>query len=425
MIELNNKKKLVLAISIYCSLVLSIIVIGQFDKISDFFNSIFTVISPIVIGFAMAYLLNPILKFFEKKVFKSIKNKKILRTVGIICTYLALASFILIICMLVIPQVTKSLTDLSSQFDSYKNTLLAQVDLLLQKLKDMDFIPEDVDASVVIKYVSNSFSSGSTIIKNILSYLTNNIQSILIIPKNILLGFFISLYALSTKERLGAQAKKLLRAVLSDEMYSNAYNRIRFTHSTFGGYFTGVVIDAIFVGVVTFIALLIFNVPYASLISVIVAITNVIPIFGPFLGSIPSALIIFISNPEKVIPFIILILIIQQIDGNIVAPKILGNSTGMSSLAVIIAITIMGSCFNFIGMIIGVPVFALIIALIKELIEERLRVKELPIETSNYYPRNSIVDATNESVPLTEKLHNKTKAIIKKILKKNKKENKE
>ena len=425
MIELNNKKKLVLAISIYCTLVLSIIIIGQFDKISDFFNSVFTVISPIVIGFAIAYLLNPILKFFEKKVFKFIKNKKILRAVGVISTYLSLVAFIYILCMLVIPQVIKSLSDLLTQFDSYKATLIEQIDIIFQKLKEIDVLPEDTDASAIIENVSDRFSSGSTIIKNILSYLTNNIQQILIIPKNILLGIFISLYAISTKERLGAQAKKLLRAILPEDTYSNVYNRIKFTHSTFGGYFTGVVIDAIFVGVVTFIALLIFKVPYASLISVIVAVTNVIPIFGPFLGSIPSALIIFISDPSKVIPFIILILIIQQIDGNVVAPKILGSSTGMSSLAVIVAITIMGSCFNFIGMIVGVPVFAVIIALIKELVEERLRIKELPIETANYYPRNSIVDATNESVPLTEKLHNKTKAIIKKVFKKGKKEDKD
>lgn len=425
MIELNNKKKLTFIVTIYCILVLSIIIIGQFDKISDFFNSIFRVISPIVIGFAMAYLLNPILNFFEKKVFKAIKNKILLRTVGVIFTYLSLASFIFVICMLVIPQVTKSLTDLSGQFDSYKATLLTQVDSLLQKLKNIDVLPEDTDASAIIKAVSDRFSSGSTIIKNILSYLTNNIQKILIIPKNILLGIFISLYTLFTKERIAARSKKILRAILADEPYSNVYNRIKFTHSTFGGYFTGVVIDAIFVGVVSFIAMLIFKIPYASLISVVVAVTNVIPIFGPFLGAIPSGLIIFISDPEKVIPFALLILIIQQIDGNIIAPKILGNSTGMSPLSVIIAITIMGSCFSFMGMVIGVPVFAVIIALAKEIVEERLTTKELPTETSNYYPRNSIVDVSDESVSLFEKIRNKTKDIVKKLFKKSKKENKD
>ena len=187
----------------------------------------------------------------------------------------------------------------------------------------------------------------------------------------------------------------------------------------FGGYFTGVLIDAIFVGVITFIALIIFGVPYASLVAVIVAITNVIPIFGPFLGAIPSAFIIFISEPSKAIVFIILILVIQQIDGNIIAPRILGNSTGMSSLAVIVAITIMGSIFGFMGMLIGVPVFAVIIALIKELVEERLAMKELPVETSHYYPKNSFIDINDERVSLFEKSKKAFSSLIKKVFKKN------
>ena len=145
-----------------------------------------------------------------------------------------------------------------------------------------------------------------------------------------------------------------------------------------------------------------------------------IMIAAGILGAIPSALIIFISEPDKVLLFVIIILIIQQIDGNIIAPRILGNSTGMSSLSVIVAIIIMGSCFGFMGMFIGIPVFAVIIALAKEFIEEKLRAKDLPVETANYYPRNSLADAPSEPTTLFTKLTNLVGSIIKKFSKKSK-----
>ena len=138
MIEINNKKKLTLAITIYFSLILAIILIGQYDKLSGIFTSFLSVFSPIIIGFAAAYLLNPILKFFEKKVFKFIKNKKALRFVGVLCTYISFALFLMVLGLIVIPQVTKSISDLIGRFDTYKLTFIDAVNALLQKLKDAD-----------------------------------------------------------------------------------------------------------------------------------------------------------------------------------------------------------------------------------------------------------------------------------------------
>ena len=404
MIELNNKKKLTIAISVYCSLLLAIVLIGQHETVLNVINSILSVLSPLIIGFTVAYLLNPILKFFEKKVFKFIKNKRILRFVGVFFTYISLILFFLALGMLVIPQVTKSITELVSKFESYKESALDFVNSILQNLKNMNILSNQVDANSIIEMLSDDITSGASIMKSIVSFLAANIDEILVIPKNILLGLFISIYALLNKERLAAQFKKLAKAVLSAESYETVYHRVTFTQATFGGYFTGVLLDALFVGITAFLALVIFGIPYASLIAVVVAVTNVIPVFGPFIGAIPSAIIIFISQPNKVLLFIILMVVIQQIDGNIIAPKILGNSTGMSSLSVIIAISIMGSCFGFIGMFIGVPVFAVIIALIKELVDERLMVKELPTETSHYYYRNSMADVNQEHITLFERI---------------------
>lgn len=433
MLNLNNKNKLRLALAVYFSLLLVIILIGQFDKISGILGSIINVLSPLIIGFTMAYLLNPVLNFFEKKIFPFIKNKRALRCVGVLFTYITFILFLIGIGFIVIPQLVKSISefitpqnvDEVSKFDSYKYAFIDYVNSVLNKLKESELIPKNIDATVILNYINDKFSSGRSVLEDVVRYLANNIESFLIIPKNILLGLFISFYALFSKERLAAQAKKLGRAILSEEKYEKTYHLFSFTHSTFGGYFTGVVIDAVIVGIVTFIALAIFGIPNASLIAVLVAVTNVIPFFGPFLGAIPSALIIFISEPSKVILFIIIILVIQQIEGNIIAPRILGNSTGISSLAVIIAITVMGSCFGFMGMFIGVPVFAVIIALCKQIIEENLADKELPVETSSYYPKNSIVDTEVAHVTLFDRLKNTITKLIKKLFnKESKKEDK-
>ncbi len=426
MLNLNNKNKFRLAVTVYCSLLLAIILIGQYDKISGILSSVINVLSPLIVGFTLAYLLTPILNFFEKKIFHFIKNKRALRCVGIVFTYVALILFLIGIGFIVIPQLSKSITDFItpqspdevSKFDDYKYAFIDYANAFLNKLKESELISNKIDATVILNYINDKFSSGRSVLEDMVRYLANNIESFLIIPKNILLGLFISFYALFTKERLAAQAKKFAKAILPEEKYEKTYHLFSFTHSTFGGYFTGVVIDAVIVGIITFIALVIFGVPNASLVAVLVAVTNVIPIFGPFLGAIPSAVIIFISEPSKVIAFIIIILLVQQIDGNIIAPRILGNSTGISSLAVIIAIIIMGSCFGFMGMFIGVPVFAVIIALIKEIIEEKLATKELPIETSSYYPKNSMVDTDIPHLTLFDRLKNTIAKLIKKIFKK-------
>lgn len=418
MINLDNKKKLPVVLTLYFSLILIIITIGQHEKLSFVITSALSVLSPLIIGFTLAYLLNPILNLYEKKVFKFIKNKRALRILGVLCTYLSLALMLFCLIMLVVPQITKSITDLAQQFETYKQNTLALIDSILVKLNEKHIIPANIKSENVIQFIGEQFSTGNSLLKTIVSFLADNLHNFMIIPKNILVGLFISIYALLSKERVAAQLKKAGKAILKDETFDHIYHRMLFTHSTFGGYFTGVLFDAIFVGVLTFIILVIFGVPYASLVAVLVAVTNVIPVFGPFIGAIPSALIIFISEPKKVIIFIIAILIIQQIDGNIIAPRILGDSTGMSSLAVIIAITVMGSSFGFIGMLIGVPVFAVIIALIKELTDERLTKMGLSSDTADYYPRNSMVEPSKvkeQRATITDRIIALFKKIYKRI----------
>ncbi len=421
MFDIENRKKLTTAIIIYCSALLLIVIIANYTAFSDVINKTFSIISPIIIGLAIAYLLNPILKFFEKHVVHRIKNKLWLRAVGMTLTYIAFFGFIVGFAMLIIPRIVSSLSDLIAQIDVYEKTTVDIINKILTFFSSHGITDAEFDADALFSFIGEQFNSGEDFAKRILQYITQNYSEILQIPLNILIGFFISFYVLYTKERLGAQFKKLTAALLGENMHKSLMSRIAKSHETFGGYFTGVVLDAIFIGITSFLLLLIFKIPYASLIATVLAITNVIPIFGPFIGTIPCALFIFIADPSKVLIFVILIIVLQQIDGNIVAPKILGGSTGMSSLAVIIAITIMGSLFGFVGMLIGVPVFAVLMAMISEAVNDRLRSKGETTNTVDYYPSDAIViPAMKKDHHIASKLLSTAKDFIKNLFNKKK-----
>jgi predicted PurR-regulated permease PerM len=222
---------------------------------------------------------------------------------------------------------------------------------------------------------------------------------------------------LTSKEHLHAQARRITAALFKEKNRNHILRYTRIANRTFGNFFVGIIIDAILITIVTFVALTIFRVPYAILVSVIVGCTNIIPVFGPFIGAIPSAFIIFVKEPSKALVFIILILIIQQIEGNIIAPKILGNSTGVSPLGVIVAIILMGAYLGVIGMIIGVPIFAMILTVCNEIIETRLKANGLPTDTAEYYPAYSLVDPNERHEKLINRIFDTIKNICLKIIK--------
>ena len=222
--------------------------------------------------------------------------------------------------------------------------------------------------------------------------------------KNVLFAIFISIYVLASKERLKAQANKAATAVFSGKEKRRFYRYVRLCKRTFGGFFIGKLIDSLIIGLLTLVLMLIFRMPVPLLIATIVGITNIVPVFGPFIGAIPSFLLIFIVSPSKALIFLILIVLIQQLDGNVIGPKILGNTTGISTLGVVISIIVMGDFFGIVGMIIGVPVFALFIAVGKEMMEYRLRKKGLPTDTAEYYDTDSLIDPHEEHESASAKM---------------------
>ena len=200
----------------------------------------------------------------------------------------------------------------------------------------------------------------------------------------LIIGIILSVYLLFNKETHGAQAKKVAYSLFSEERANNLINNTRFAHRTFGGFISGKIVDSLIIGILCFIGTTVMQTPYALLISVIVGVTNIIPFFGPYLGAIPSGFIILMINPVKCLWFLIFILILQQIDGNIIGPKILGDSTGLSSFWVIFAITLFGGIFGVVGWFLGVPIFAIIYAAVKTFIDTRLERKKLPSDTLYY-----------------------------------------
>ena len=242
-----------------------------------------------------------------------------------------------------------------------------------------------IDISDIQRKVSELFNSSSGIFSTIAGYVMNYASSIAVGVKNALFGIFISIYILSSKERLAAQIKKILTAIFPGKRYSGFIEWVRFTNNTFGNYIKAQLLDALLVAVECAILFSITGMPYSVLLAVIIGVTNIIPVFGPFIGGIPAGFIVFISAPNKLLLFIILLVLIQQIDGNFVLPKLVGTTTGMSSLGVLCAITIMGGYFGIAGMILGVPFFVVLGEIIRRLVNMRLEKQGMSVSLADYH----------------------------------------
>ena len=367
---------------------------------SGIFTAIFKVLTPIILGATIAYMLNPILKLFEIKALKSIKNKKLLRGLSLLLTFVVAFLVIAALILLLIPQLIESIQDFASNFNGYIEKTASWINGFMVNLTSDEKYSNMLDSAKILDFLKN-FLADSDKITDSISKIGLGIFNTL---KNTLLAIFIAIYILLSKERLKAQTHKFTKAIFSDKGGDRFYKYITLCHENFTGFFVGKIIDSLIIGILTLILLLIFGVPYAPLVATIVGITNIIPVFGPFIGAIPSFLIIFIANPVKAVIFLILILIIQQLDGNVIGPKILGNTTGLSSLGVIVSIIIMSAYLGIIGMIVGVPIFAVIVALVKEFLDHKLEEKGLSTDTADYYDRNSLTNPKAEHESFLTKL---------------------
>ena len=356
----------------------------NFEKAHGLFARFIDICYPLIYGAGMAYILNPLMKFYEEKLFCARRGRKGLpytlrRVFSVILTMLSLGVLLSLFLWMILPHLIESITDLVNKFPDYITSLQDLADSISAKGGIFADAIESVLTSINT-FVDRSYD----LLKEYLPKITGYLQTVAGTVLDVVLGFVFSIYFLFAKENLAAQAKKVLRALVSEKTQTSIIEVCVLTDKTFTRYFTGAILDSLLVGIICFILMAIIGLPYSSLISVVIGVTNVIPIFGPVIGAIPSAFILFVANPIYAIYFIILILVLQQIDGNIIAPRIHGASTGLAPVWVITSITIMSGFFGFIGMFIGVPLFSVVYTLVKQRTERRLTEKKLATETLNY-----------------------------------------
>ena len=346
-------------------------------------------------GIIFAYLMTPMINGIEGRILTPIftlngkgpvsdKQKKYMRMLSIILTLLIVGFLINGFFSILIPNIIKSIRSISYQFPYYIQNLTNWSAKFLEDNPDIEKIVIqflDTYSEEFMSYLNNNLvPQMETLVKQV----SLSLISVLKVLWNFIIGIIISVYVLYSKETFAGQAKKLVFAFFQTKTANQFIKDVRFASDTFIGFISGKIIDSVIIGFICFAGTSLMQTPYALLVSVIVGVTNVIPFFGPYLGAVPSAILILMVNPLKCVYFIIFILILQQVDGNFIGPKILGQSTGLSGFWVIFSITIFGGIMGIPGMIIGVPFFAVLYALARRIINRMLKRKGLPLETEQY-----------------------------------------
>lgn len=354
-------------------------------------RAIFGFIEPIVLGFVIAFLLNPLMRTFETHILRNRFKPTRRRALAILLTYVVTFVVLGLFFRLVIPQLILSLESLFGMIPQYMELLNNIYNDIARSISTFHLNSDANITTFLNNMRDNTINALNDFLIDIPNYVANLIPQVFSAGArftgsliDILLGLIISIYFLADREKLFAQTKKMTYALFNPNTCRLFYDIAQDANRVFSGFIIGKIIDSAIIGVLCFLLMSIFQMPYIVLISVIVGVTNVIPYFGPFFGAIPSILIILIVDPIQALGFAVLILALQQFDGNILGPKILGDTTGLSPLLVIFSIMLFSGLFGVLGMFIGVPLFALIYTIIRRFIAYLLERKGLSNDTRDY-----------------------------------------
>ncbi len=382
-------------------------IIFNIYKIWKFLGTIVGLFSPFIIGFVFAYLLNPIVIFFKKNVFdKFVKKDKVANNLSLLTTCVIFLTLTIILFNSIIPALLKSIQSLVVNMPTY--------------IKDIkDYLIAKTDSSGLAEAINANYStineSLNTMINNFLPKLedmitivSNGLFGAVKVVFKVFMGFVISIYYLSDKDNFVAGTKKIIYSIFGVKVANHIMDNARHTNDIFGNFIVGKLLDGFTIGFITFIFLTILGFSdYALLIGVTVGLTNMIPYFGPYIGTIPSALLILMDEVhgggKMCIIFIIFIIALQQIDSYVIEPNLCGSKTGLKSFWVLASILFFGDAFGIIGLLLGVPVFALIYGYVHNLVTIRLEEKNLPSETKDYIDLERINSKTHAVVKLSDK----------------------
>lgn len=391
--EASEKKEMMKKIQVYsaslCVAVLFYFLIKNFPLGIRFINHFFKMMTPFIYGFIISFLmLKPMQKIDGslKKILCRRKDRSgLCRGIAIGLTFLIVLLVLFLISSIFFPQLIYNLNQLIEMMPEY----ITRFEKMLTRWED-EFALSSMIRPVLGEDIENMFDIGDisqrilkvlqSLLPKVISFSTGFTNSLM----NVGMGVIISIYFLSGKERFQSQIKKVLYACFHENTVKEIFRISYMVNETFRNYIAGQLLDALIVGLITFVMMLILRIPLAFIIGVLIMITNIVPMIGPFLGGIPSFFLILMVDPIKAIWFVILVTVLQQIDGNIIAPKIVGDSTGLSGFWVLLAIFLGGAIGGISAIVIAVPVMSVIYTLVKERVEKKLERKNLPIETEFY-----------------------------------------
>lgn len=395
----DRKRKWIVAAVVALVMIALSTLFSNLSKLNGIASDFIGIISSVLFGFAFAYVMNPVMVFVEKRLYRFLGRreisdrtaKRVSRGVGIVISLIVLIASVYALVVLIFPQLIDSLQKLLSpeNMESYRVTVDKWITKILSGTKLENAYRENSDEifNSVQSWLTNTILNESVLV-NAAQWAYSAVMLVI----NALIGIVVAIYVLAYKDTFQAQAKKLTVAMFKEERANRIIETARRSNKIVNGFLVGKLIDSVIVGVICYIGMLLMKMPYPELISVIIGVTNIIPFFGPLLGMIPSALIILVEDPLTAFYFLIFVLALQQVDGNIIGPRILGETVGISDFWVLVSITVFGGLFGFVGMIIGVPVFAVIYMLISDAVNRALARKNHPLETARYYDISAVSD---------------------------------
>lgn len=392
-----DKKYLYWGITVFAVVVASLLFyFGLFhmNSLKSVLRRAYNIVSPLIYGAIIAFTLNTAVRFFENNVVFKImkwrnisitdKKRKATRIICILSTVVLFLLGIYALMAMLLPELFDSIMNLVNDFPKYVSTVEEWFNNFIKNNDDLKVLSADFFTTIEQRMQSWMNTELVPGLNSLLKNFSTGMYGFLVFLKDFLIGIVISIYLLYGKENFVARGKQFMYSRIKIETANNAIRDLQFVNKIFGNYIVGAVIDSTIIGALCYIGMAIIGLPYAILISVIVGVTNVIPFFGPYLGAVPSAFLILIINPWQCLYFLIFILVLQQFDGNVLKPKILGDTTGLSSFLVVASIIIGGGLLGIFGMFVAVPVCAVICTVMRNRMLNRLQKKNLPIKLSYY-----------------------------------------
>ena len=403
----------------FASCILFFFFLFRYEQVTAGIHTVLKAGEPIIIGLVLAYLLLPIKEFVEKWAKKYCKNtfamneetaQKAGNTLGIVGALVVLFIVLGVFGVIFIPAFWSSFIGLVDAMPDYIDSFALWVQKTLLGNEGISYYAGEILTELTATFEDWAKTELLPMAQEYIGQITSGVVSIVKTLLNFIIGIIVACYVMAINKTLLGQCKKLIYAFFSAEKGNKVIEIARKSNEIFSGFIIGKIIDSIIIGILAYIGCLILKMPSSLLVAVIIGVTNVIPFFGPFIGAIPATLLVLIQSPIHAIYLIIFILILQQVDGNIIGPKILGDTTGLSSFWVLFSILIGGGVFGFPGMLLGVPVFAVIYYLLQEVINRRMEKRKLPKETKKYIylesvtNKNELIYSANEEMQNTEEI---------------------